>query len=185
MDGSLEGQLLIAMPAMGDPRFDRTVLFMCAHSEDGAMGLIVNKPAEQITFASLLEQLDIEVGGNGRAVRVHYGGPVEVGRGFVLHTPDFEQDSTVIVGDGFALTATIDVLRAIAEGRGPKHGLLALGYAGWAPGQLDQEIQQNAWLHAPADPDIVFDGRLETKWERALRVVGVDPSFLSTAAGHA
>jgi len=184
-EGSLEGQLLIAMPAMPDPRFERTVIFMCAHSAQGAMGLVVNKPAERITFSGLLEQLGIESAPGAGPIRVHFGGPVETGRGFVLHTPDYRQESTVVVGGQYALTATVDILKAIATAHGPRRGLLALGYTGWAPGQLDQEIQQNGWLHAPADPEIVYDGALETKWDRAVRKVGIDPSFLSSAAGHA
>ena len=184
-DAGLEGQLLIAMPAMGDPRFERSVLFMCAHSPQGAMGLIVNKLADRVSFASLLEQLDIKATVPTGDVRVHFGGPVEIGRGFVLHTPDYRQEGTVVIGGDYALTATVDILRAMAGGAGPDRSLLALGYAGWAPGQLDTEIQQNAWLHAPADPAIVFDRDIDTKWERALRAVGIDPSFLSSSAGHA
>ena len=184
-EGYLEGQLLIAMPTMGDPRFERTVIYLCAHSAQGAMGLVVNKLATQITFRELLEQLSIETPEVRRDMRVHFGGPVETGRGFVLHSNDYQQDSTLMVGDAVGLTATVDILRAIAEGAGPQQGLLALGYAGWAPGQLDSEIQANGWLNAPADPELLFDGELDTKWERALNKVGVDVSFLSTDAGHA
>ena len=184
-EGYLEGQLLIAMPTMGDPRFERTVIYLCAHSAQGAMGLVVNKLATQITFAELLEQLSIEAPEVRRDMRVHFGGPVETGRGFVLHSNDYQQDSTLMVGDAVGLTATVDILRAIAEGAGPQQGLLALGYAGWAPGQLDSEIQANGWLNAPADADLLFAGELDTKWERALNKVGVDVSFLSTDAGHA
>jgi putative transcriptional regulator len=184
-EGYLEGQLLIAMPTMGDPRFERTVIFLCAHSAQGAMGLVVNKLANQITFRELLEQLSIETPAVKRDMRVHFGGPVETGRGFVLHSSDYQQDSTLMVGDTVGLTATVDILRAIADGAGPQQGLLALGYAGWAPGQLDSEIQANGWLSAPADPDILFDNELDTKWERALSKVGVDVSFLSSDAGHA
>jgi putative transcriptional regulator len=181
----LEGQLLIAMPGMPDQRFERTVIFMCAHSAQGAMGIIVNKLAERISFPDLIRQLGIAVPDLRAQVRVHTGGPVETGRGFVLHSADYRQESTLMVGENYGLTATVDILRSIAEGGGPKQGLLALGYAGWAPGQLDSEIQQNGWLHAPADADIVFDGSIDTKWQRAVRKVGIDPSFLSSAAGHA
>jgi putative transcriptional regulator len=184
-EGYLEGQLLIAMPTMGDPRFERTVIFMCAHSAQGAMGLVVNKLANQITFRELLDQLSVEAPAVRREIRVHFGGPVETGRGFVLHSADYQQDSTLMVGKQVGLTATVDILRAIADGAGPRLGLLALGYAGWAPGQLDSEIQANGWLSAPADLEILFDNELDTKWERALNKVGVDVSFLSSDAGHA
>ena len=184
-DGYLEGQLLIAMPTMGDPRFQRTVIFMCAHSAQGAMGLVVNKLADQIDFTDLLEQLSIEVPVIRREVMVHAGGPVETGRGFVLHTADYRQDSTLMVSEEIGLTATADILKSIAGGGGPSHSLLALGYAGWAPGQLDSEIQANGWLHVPADLELVFDRDLDSKWERAVHKMGIDPSFLSSDAGHA
>ncbi len=184
-DGYLEGQLLIAMPTMGDERFQRTVIFMCAHSAQGAMGLVVNRLADQIDFKDLLEQLRIEVPALIQEIQVHTGGPVESGRGFVLHTTDYFQDSTLQVSDDIGLTATADILKSIATGDGPVHSLLALGYAGWAPGQLDAEIQANGWLHVPADRELVFDRDLDSKWERAVQKVGIDPSFLSMDAGHA
>ncbi len=182
--GYLEGQLLIAMPTMGDARFERTVIYLCAHSDQGAMGLVVNKLVDHITFEGLLEQLNIETDVDND-VNVHFGGPVETGRGFVLHSGDYRQDSTMVVDDRFGLTATVDILRAIAAGEGPRQSMLALGYAGWAPGQLDGEIQANGWLHCPADYDLVFDLDLDSKWARAIAKVGVDVSFLSTDAGHA
>ncbi len=184
-DGYLEGQLLIAMPTMGDERFQRTVIFMCAHSAQGAMGLVVNRLADQIDFKDLLDQLRIEVPALIQEIQVHTGGPVESGRGFVLHTTDYFQDSTLQVSDDIGLTATADILKSIATGDGPVHSLLALGYAGWAPGQLDAEIQANGWLHVPADRELVFDRDLDSKWERAVQKVGIDPSFLSMDAGHA
>jgi len=184
-DGYLEGQLLIAMPSMGDERFQRTVIFMCAHSEQGAMGLVINRLADQIDFRDLLQQLRIEVPALRQEIQVHSGGPVESGRGFVLHTTDYFQDSTLKVSEEIGLTATADILKSIANGEGPRHSMLALGYAGWAPGQLDAEIQANGWLHVPADLDLVFDEELGTKWERAIQKVGIDPSFLSMDAGHA
>ncbi len=184
-DGYLEGQLLIAMPTMGDERFQRTVIFMCAHSAQGAMGLVVNRLADQIDFKDLLDQLRIEVPALIQEIQVHTGGPVESGRGFVLHTTDYCQDSTLQVSDDIGLTATADILKSIAAGDGPVHSLLALGYAGWAPGQLDAEIQANGWLHVPADRELVFDRDLDSKWERAVQKVGIDPSFLSMDAGHA
>ena len=184
-DGYLTGQLLIAMPTMGDPRFERTVIYMCAHSADGAMGLVVNKVANEIDFPELLNQLEIETDGVKNPIPVLTGGPVETGRGFVLHSMDYSQESTLKVTDEVGLTATVDILRAIAEGEGPDRSLLTLGYAGWASGQLDDEIQANGWLNVPADASILFDDDLSSKWDRAVRKVGIDPSFLSAEAGHA
>lgn len=183
-EGYLAGQLLVAMPNMRDPRFERTVIYMCVHNAEGAMGLVINKSVGSLTFPQLLRQLGIpKEGAIDR--RVHFGGPVEMGRGFVLHTDEYEQESTVKVRQGYAVTATIDILKAIAEGGGPKQALLALGYAGWAPGQLDGEIQANGWLHAPADLGIVFDDELDTKWTRAISKIGIDLALLSGEAGHA
>ena len=182
----LTGQLLIAMPMMPDPRFERTVIYMCAHTEDGAMGLVVNKPMPSIKVAELLEQLEINAEWpTADDDQVLFGGPVESGRGFVLHSADFQREGTMVVDDGIALTATIDILRAIADGSGPKHYLLALGYAGWGPGQLDAEIQANGWLHAPSDERLLFDHDLDGKWERAIAKIGVSPAMLSGESGHA
>ena len=183
---SLEGKLLIAMPGMGDPRFEKSVVFMCAHSEDGALGLIVNKPAPELKFASLLEQLGIDAGDPKRDIRVHFGGPVENGRGFVLHSADYlSNTSTLKVTDAFGMTATLDVLEDIARGDGPASALLALGYSGWGPGQLESEILQNGWLTCDAAPEIVFGDDDDTKWSAALRSLGVDPLMLSGTAGRA
>lgn len=181
----LTGMLLVAMPGMPDPRFNRSVVYLCAHSADGAMGLVVNQAAGNVTFPAVMGQLGIEGGDGGDDTPVHVGGPVETSRGFVLHSVDYVQDSTLVIDERFALTATIDILRAIAEGNGPNRRVLALGYAGWAAGQLDQEIQGNGWLVAPADPEIVFGRDNEGKWRGALRQIGVDPSLLSTVAGRA
>ncbi len=183
--GYLDGQLLIAMPSMGDERFQRSVIYMCAHSEQGAMGLIVNRIADEVSFRELLQQLQIEVPLLRREINVHTGGPVETGRGFVLHTTDYCQESTLMVDDAFGLTATADILKSIASGEGPKQSMLALGYAGWAPGQLDAEIQANGWLHVDSDVDLVFDDDLDGKWARSIQKMGIDPSFLSMDAGHA
>jgi len=183
-EGYLAGHLLVAMPNMRDPRFERTVIYMCVHNAEGAMGLVINKAVGSLTFPQLLRQLGIPRDGAGER-RVHFGGPVEMGRGFVLHTDEYEQESTVKVKPGYAVTATIDILKAIADGGGPEKALLALGYAGWAPGQLDGEIQANGWLHAPADLAIVFDDALDTKWERAIGKIGIDLALLSGEAGHA
>jgi putative transcriptional regulator len=181
----LTGMLLVAMPGMPDPRFSKSVVYVCAHSEDGAMGLVVNQAAGNVTFPAVMGQLGIEAGEGGDDTPVHVGGPVESSRGFVLHSADYVQDSTLVIDERFALTATIDILHAIAEGNGPNRRVLALGYAGWSAGQLDQEIQGNGWLVAPADPEIVFGRDNEAKWRSALRQIGVDPSLLSIVAGHA
>ncbi len=182
----LTGQLLIAMPTMPDPRFERTVIYMCTHSEDGAMGLVVNKALESISFTELLEQLEIGLDWSTAGdYPILSGGPVDAGRGFVLHSDDFMREGTKAVQDGVALTWTIDILRAIAGGTGPRQHLLALGYTGWGPGQLDAEIQANGWLHAPADDSLLFDTDLDAKWERAIAKIGVSPSMLSAESGHA
>ena len=185
-DGSyVTGQLLIAMPGMRDERFAKTVIYMCAHTEEGAMGLVLNQRFEALTFTELMRQLELEEKQITKDVPVHFGGPVEAGRGFVLHTSDYQQDATLEVVDGVALTATVDILKAIARGDGPKKSLLALGYAGWGPGQLDMEIRANGWLQVPSDAEIIFDDQLETKWERAFRRLGIDPRMLSDDMGHA
>jgi putative transcriptional regulator len=184
-DGYLAGQLLVAMPGMKDPRFAKTVIYMCAHNAEGAMGLVLNRLLEQLSFSELLEQLGIDASGVGERIHVHFGGPVETGRGFVLHSPDYRQDGTLIVTRSVALTATVDILRAIASGSGPRRHLLALGYAGWGPGQLDGEIRNNGWLNVPPDDDLVFGPELDDKWERAMAKIGIDPLMLSDAAGHA
>jgi putative transcriptional regulator len=181
----LVGQLLVAMPGMRDPRFARSVIYMCAHNADGAMGLVVNRVLDQLSFADLLEQLEIDATRLRDPIFVHFGGPVETGRGFVLHSPDYQQDGTLVVNERIALTATVDILKAIADGGGPRRHLLALGYAGWGPGQLDSEIRANGWLHVDADDDLVFGADLERKWEKAMAKIGVDPRMLSDAAGHA
>ena len=181
----LTGQLLVAMPQMEDQRFARSVVYICAHTNDGAMGLILNKLAEAINFSDLLEQLNLPVATVSDKTRVHFGGPVETGRGFVLHSDDFTQDASLLIENGVALTATVDILSAISKGNGPRNYLLALGYAGWAPGQLDSEIQANGWLIAPADTDILFGSKIENKWNTALNTIGIDVTMLSSHAGHA
>jgi putative transcriptional regulator len=191
--GYLDGQLLIAMPVMGDPRFERSVIYMCAHSAEGAMGIMVNRPVGSIDFPELLVQLNIidkdeqiKLPENAETMQVLRGGPVETGRGFVLHSSDFFIDNaTLRIDDGICLTATVDILKAIANGSGPKHAILALGYAGWRAGQLEAEIQGNGWLHCDADPDLVFGDDVDDKYTRALRKIGIDPGMLSNEAGHA
>ena len=179
------GQLLIAMPGMQDERFAKTVIYLCAHTEEGAMGLVLNQVLESLTFPDLLEQLEIDEGPATDSVPIHFGGPVEAGRGFVLHTSDYRQDATLEVDEGVALTATVDILKAIARGYGPRKCLLALGYAGWGPGQLDNEIRANGWLQAPADSELIFGIDYEAKWEQAIATLGIDPRMLSDEAGHA
>jgi len=183
----LGGKLLIAMPGMSDPRFERSVVYLCAHSDEGAMGLIVNKPLSEISFSDLLDQLEIVRSPESQDIRVHFGGPVEHARGFVLHSGDYRtnRDTTLRVDSEFGMTATLDILEAIAQGDGPAESLLALGYAGWGPGQLEGEILQNGWLTCDAKPGLVFDGADALKWERALRAMGIDPLVLSSAAGRA
>ena len=191
--GYLDGQMLIAMPAMSDERFARTVIYVCAHSTEGAMGIIVNQPAQNIKFPDLLVQLEvipaterIQLPTQAEDVKVLKGGPVETGRGFVLHSADFFiENSTLPIDEGICLTATLDILKAIARGNGPENAILALGYAGWAPGQLEEEIQQNGWLHCDADPELIFGADADEKYLRALRKIGIDPGMLSTNAGHA
>lgn len=181
----MTGQLLIAMPGMRDERFAKSVIYMCAHTDEGAMGLVLNQVIDSLSFRQLLGQLGIEDDRSKGDHPVHFGGPVEAGRGFVLHTADYKQDATLEVDETIALTATIDILKAIARGHGPRKSLLALGYAGWGPGQLDSEIRQNGWLQVPADAEIIFDTENGSKWERAIQKLGIDPRMLSDTAGHA
>ena len=191
--GYLDGQMLVAMPGMSDDRFRRTVIYVCAHSAEGAMGIVLNRPAADLSFSELLVQLDIIP--DGEAIRlprraedinVLMGGPVETSRGFVLHTPDFFlDDSTLPIDDEVCLTATVEILRAIAQGGGPESAVLALGYAGWSPGQLESEIQANGWLNCPADPTLIFGAALDLKYNQAMRKIGIDLSMLSSQAGHA
>src|SRR5437588_6245216 len=190
--GYLDGQMLIAMPAMRDERFARSLIYVCAHSSEGAMGIVVNQPAENIKFPDLLVQLDvipakdlIELPAKAD-VKVLKGGPVETGRGFVLHSSDFYiENSTLPIDDGICLTATLDILKAIARGKGPESAVLALGYAGWGAGQLETEIQENGWLHCSADQELIFGPDIEGKYGRALRKIGIDPGMPSSESGHA
>lgn len=184
-DAYLTGQLLIAMPGMEDQRFAQSVIYMCAHTDEGAMGIVLNKPLRKPSFEDLLRQLDVTPVPPARRIQLCQGGPVDNARGFVLHTADWTGDGSLRVDDRIALTASLDVLKAIAEGAGPREGLLALGYASWGPGQLDQEMQQNVWLSAPAGQELVFDTAHDTKWRRALASLRIDPLLLSGVAGHA
>lgn len=187
----LDGQLLIAMPGMADGNFSRSVVYICAHSQAGAMGFIINRP-QSLTFADVLLHLNmidradaIMLPEHARDFPIQTGGPVEVGRGFVLHTDDYLSDSSIPVSDDISLTATLDIVRAISDGRGPRRATMLLGYAGWGPGQLEHEIANNGWLNCPATEDIIFDRALEGKYERALALMGVTPAMLSADAGHA
>ena len=186
-EGSLIGKLIIAMPAQTERRFARSLVYVCAHSRAGAMGLVVNRPNEHgITFRDLLRQLRIPSKGAARPVPVQYGGPVEGGRGFVLHTADYNTKSTTInVTPDIGLTATIEILKELADGGGPKNAVLALGYAGWGAGQLEADIQKNFWLPCDADQQLLFGGDLTSKWELAIRKLGVDPSKLTNTLGRA
>ncbi len=183
----LTGKLLIAMPGMGDPRFERSVILVCAHDSDSALGLIVNKPMPDVNFPDLLKQLGIAGDPGPRAdLRVQFGGPVEPGRGFVVHSSDYGTNaSTLQVPGGFGMTATLDILEHIARGTGPERAFLALGYSGWGPGQLESEIARNGWLTAEATDEIVFSRDNGAKWSKALKSLGIDALSLSSDAGRA
>lgn len=185
-DSYLTGRLLLAMPAMGDPRFHKAVIYMCAHDANGAMGLVINHTLPGVDLSQLLEQLHIDPAeSQAPETPVMSGGPVETARGFVLHSNDFSQSDTIKIDDDFSVTGTIDALKAIASGDGPESMLFILGYAGWSAGQLDQEIQQNAWLVADPDPELIFTSQPEEKWPKAVEKLGVDPGMLSGVAGRA
>lgn len=181
----LTGQFLIAMPQMTEKPFARSLIYLCAHNAEGAMGLIINQRAGTMKFQDVFSQLEVEAAADIGEARVHFGGPVEPRRGFVLHSTDRLEESSMIVAEDVALTSTIDILRAIAEGQGPRRALLALGYAGWSAGQLDKEIQSNSWLSVDPDDALLFDADLDTKWHRAIAKLGVDITMLSSEAGHA
>lgn len=181
----LTGKLLIAMPFLSDPRFSHTVIYICGHDAQGAMGLIVNKGLPTVTFEDLLTQMEVDISVVENEVPIHYGGPVEIGRGFVLHSTDYLSESTVMIENGFAMTATLDILRAMAINEGPHQSLLALGYVGWGSGQLEHEIQENGWLTIDATTELLFGSDLENKWRQALATLGIDPAGLSFEIGHA
>ncbi|WP_314087311.1 YqgE/AlgH family protein [Shinella sp. M31] len=189
--GFLDGQFLIAMPGMADANFARTVVYICAHSEDGAMGFVINRP-QQLSFSDVLLHLDlvgedevIRLPGSTLNFPIRCGGPVESGRGFVLHSDDYMSESSIPVSDDISLTATLDIVRAISRGDGPQRGLMMLGYAGWGAGQIENEIGANGWLTCPAQEELIFDTNLDSKYERALGLMGITPAMLSTEAGHA
>ncbi len=189
---SLCGKFIIAMPGMGDARFEKTVIYICAHSDEGAMGFIINQPLEAPTTSEFFCQLEIisqeeslSLTNSVLSNTLHAGGPVEPGRGFVLHSSDFQSEATVEVNKKVSLTATLEVLRAIADGKGPNANMITLGYSGWSAGQLEDEIISNGWLTVDADEDIIFDKRNDTKYSRSLKLLGVDESLLSSSSGHA
>lgn len=189
--GFLDGQFLIAMPGMADSNFHRTVIYVCAHSPAGAMGFIINR-SQPVSFADVLQHLKLIDGQDAimlpdhtRRFPIQCGGPVESGRGFVLHSDDYLSDSSIPVSDDISLTATLDIVRAISAGRGPRRATMMLGYAGWGAGQLESEIAANGWLNCPASEELIFDRSLDSKYERALALMGVSPAMLSMDAGHA
>ena len=182
----LEGKLLIALPGMSDPRFVKSVIFMCAHSHDGAMGIMINRPVEGLSFRELMQKLELEITPEAAERPVLFGGPVETGRGFVLHSGDYDTaDATLPVSEDVSLTATIEILRAMGQGKGPRKALFALGYAGWGPGQIEDEIRANGWIHCDTDAALLFDSALESKWSRAVRKLGIDLSALTSHVGQA
>ena len=185
---NLTGKILIAMPGMADPRFQRSVVLVCAHSDEGAMGLVLNHPLPEIGFGDLLEQLGIDADDAARPIEVRFGGPVEPGRGFVLHkVPAHGEDpeGRLRIGGDIAMTTTRDILEDLAHGEGPDPAVLTLGYAGWGPGQLEDEMMQNGWLSGEGAEELIFGVDHDGKWQSALRAQGIDPSLLSAAAGRA
>lgn len=181
----LTGQFLIAMPTMMDPRFSHALIYICSHGPNGAMGLIVNRLFAEADFGMLLDQLDVRAAGEVPDVPVHFGGPVEPGRGFVLHSADYMREGTMRIDDNISLTATVEILQAIVDGDGPERILMMLGYTGWGAGQLEDEMKANGWLTSAADENILFGPSLDTKWERSLTKMGISPFMLSGEAGHA
>lgn len=184
-EGIYRNQLLIAMPSLQDGYFSRSVVYVCAHGPAGAMGIVINQRLPDIEFKDLLSQLSLPRSELVVEPVVHFGGPVETGRGFVLHSTDFLRDDTVRITDDLCITGTVDILKALAEGRGPNRSIFALGYAGWGPGQLEAEMRENSWLTAPADEEILFKTGLADKWTKALSRLGITPESLSSEAGHA
>ena len=181
----LTGQLLIAMPGMPDPRFTRAVIYVCSHNAGGAMGLVITRLFGDADVAMLLDQLNIDYDGVAPDVPVQFGGPVEMGRGFILHSGEYLREGTTRVDEAVAVTATVEILKDVVNGRGPQRMMMALGYTGWGAGQLEDEMKGNGWLTAPADADILFDADLDSKWDRAMAKIGISPAMLSGSAGHA
>ena len=181
----LTGQILVSMPSMLDERFHKTVIYICAHSQEGSMGIIINKKIDYDNYPSLLEQLGIDKSFNDNRIFVRYGGPVETGRGLVLHTDDVIQKGSLKIDKGIALTSTAEIFDDIANGKGPKISILAIGYAGWEAGQLENEIKQNSWMNIPVESSFIFDEKVSDKWDKAYKIMGIDPSYLSHSSGNA
>jgi len=181
----LTSKFLISMPTMPDPRFTKAVILVCGHDDHGAMGLVINKPLLSLTFSDLLENLKIEAAGDFSHIKLNFGGPVEMGRGFVVHSTDYSHESTILINPHVGLTATADILRAIVNGEGPTKMLIALGYSGWSSGQLDKEIVANGWLTTDLNEDILFSTDIDQKWENSLALVGIKPEMLSLEGGSA
>ncbi|OJX13899.1 MAG: hypothetical protein BGO77_01110 [Caedibacter sp. 37-49] len=181
----LTGKLLVAMPQLMDPRFTHAVILICGHDKQGAMGLVLNRLIDSLTLQELLEQLNIKTPLLKEEIPIHFGGPVEMGRGFILHSTDYLHKASVKISDDIALTATVDILNEIASGHGPQKKILALGYTGWSAGQLEAELQQNSWLTVDADLDLIFTKDLELLWKQVLKKIGIDPELLSLESGHA
>ncbi|MBR73011.1 MAG: hypothetical protein CMM30_08755 [Rhodospirillaceae bacterium] len=184
-ENSFVGQLLVATPHMTDKRFSKSVIYICAHDKYGAMGIVVNKPLENVEFNEVLDQLGIDNTTENNPISVYLGGPVEPNRGFVLHTSDYMHESTLIINNIFAVTSSLDIMKDICKGRGPKHSILAIGYAGWGNGQLDQEILTNGWLIAPADTNLVFETKNNMKWDLSAQNIGINIEKLSGDLGQA
>ena len=185
LEGYLTGQLLVAMPQMKDPRFTHAVVYICGHDEHGAMGLIINKMIDKVNLSDLLKQMSMKTSSNSAEIPIYYGGPLDMGRGFVLHSDDYKHENSINVSDGIALSATLDILTLIADNSGPQHQLCLLGYAGWNAGQLESELQQNSWLQITAHRDIIFSNTIEDKWRQAIQSIGFSPEDLALDAGHA
>ncbi|MDD3371122.1 MAG: YqgE/AlgH family protein [Alphaproteobacteria bacterium] len=183
--GWLTGKMLVAMPAMADPRFARTVVYVCSHSPSGAMGLVVNRLFGEADFPMLLEQLNVKASPDTPEIPVQFGGPVEMGRGFVLHSNDYIGKETTRIDDSVSVTATVEIIEDIARGKGPARALMVLGYAGWGEGQLEEELKNNSWLTTDVDEDILFDSNLDSKWDRAMAQMGISPGMLSSMQGTA
>ncbi len=182
---NLTGQLLVSMPSLEDERFFKTVIYMCAHSKEGAMGIIINKKIDYDLYPDLLKQLGIDKPLENKKLFLRYGGPVESGRGFVLHSDEFIRKETLTIDKGIALTSTAEFFEDLSKGSGPKNSILALGYAGWEPGQLEDEIQSNSWMTISANSSFLFDDEVSNKWSQAYNLLGVDPNKLSYHSGRA
>lgn len=184
-EGYMTGKLLVAMPYIYDARFNHAVIYICGHDEQGAIGITTNKVFPSLTFSELLDQLNISSNTQAHETTLFYGGASELTRGFVLHSPDFQVESSVAINENFAITSTLEILRAIAVGRGPMNSIVSLGYNGWGPGQLEQEIQENVWMVVESDPNLVFNAPIDDKWRLSMKRIGVDPATLSIESGRA